>query len=89
MLLRRARGNNEGNTRKIGEWEKSGKERRWDGTVGSETARGNWKFLLPLRFHFMPNHATMAGFIQRILTRFATETSLQVNTLNDAVGDRK
>lgn len=50
----------------------------------ADTAPGNWKFLLPFRFHFTPNHATVAGFIQRALTRFATETSLRVDTLNDA-----
>lgn len=49
--------------------------------------QGNWKFLLPLRFHFTPNHAAAVGeeekeeeeavgSIQRALMRFATETSL-------------
>jgi len=77
MLLRRTRGNEKDG------WEESGKESRRDDTVG-DTAWGNWKFLLPLRFHFTPNHATVAGFIQSALMRFVTETSLQIDTLNDA-----
>lgn len=72
MLLRRARGSGgEGGSNRE-------KEGRRD---GDDTARGNWKFLLP--FRFTPNHATVVGFIQRILMRFATETSLRVDTLND------
>lgn len=87
MLFRKARGNDGRGTRRIGGRNRKKKD---DGTVQG-AIQGNWKFLLPFRFHFTSNHATVACFIQRALTRFAIETSLslQVNTLNDAVGGRK
>lgn len=82
MLLRRTRGSDVGGYEKDRREENRGKKRMGRGTVG-DTAQGNWKFLLPLRFHFTPNHATVAGFIQRALTRFATETSLRIDTSNE------
>lgn len=49
--------------------------------------QGNWKFLLPLRFHFTPNHTTMAGSIlNALLMPFATVTVVDI--FKTASGDR-
>lgn len=48
---------------KVRERDREKKELRRERRAG-ETGQGNWKFLLPLRFHFTPNHTT-AGSILR------------------------
>lgn len=67
------------------EWRRCAKEiekkRNWGerNCNAGETGQEDWKFLLPLRFHFTPNHTTIAGFILNVLLmRFATVTVVDI-----------